>query len=126
VHTRTGAASGPEPPVITWDGAAAFDVTPPAVTISSASARKLLRPSGAWRVLASLVVDDTAGATSWQLVVSDRRKPLASKSGESANGSIRVVTQLRLATGTRVLRLQVDATDAVGNHASSVKLLRLR
>ena len=112
----------------TWDGVAAFDVTAPAVTVSSASARKLARPSGAWRILTSLVVDDAEGTTSWQLVVSDRRKPLlplASKSGESANGPIRLVMQLRLPTGTRVLRLQVDATDVVGNHTSSAKLLRL-
>jgi hypothetical protein len=112
----------------TWDGFAAFDVLAPTVSIASASIRKLARPSGAWRVVALVAVDDAEGATSWRLVVSDRRKPLlplASKTGESANGTIRIVIKLRVPKGVRTLRLQADGTDAVGNHASSVKPLRL-
>lgn len=112
----------------TWDGFAAFDVLPPTVGIPSASVRKLTRPTGAWRVVALAAVDDAEGATSWRLVVSDRRKPLlplASKSCQSANGTIRVVIQLRPPKGTRTLRLQLDGTDPVGNHASFVKPLRL-
>ena len=112
----------------TWNGVAAFDVAPPTVAVVSASAHKLARPKGAWRIVAVVAVDDAGGSISWRLVISDRRKPLvplASKSADSPNGSLRAAIQLHPPKGARMLRLQVDAADAVGNHSSAVALLRL-
>ena len=112
----------------TWDGVADFDVTPPAITFSRATARKLKTPKGAYQLRIAISLEDSAGGEIYSLLVLDPRKPLSplgSKSGRTSAGKVSVVLRVRPAKGTRVLRLSIDASEPFGNRASLAKRLRL-
>lgn len=112
----------------TWDGVADFDVAPPAITFSRATARKLETPKGAYQLRIAISLEDSAGGESYSLFALDPRKPfspLGSKSGRTSTGKVSVVLRVRPAKRTRVLRLTIDASDPFGNRASLAKRLRL-
>jgi hypothetical protein len=112
----------------TWDGVADFDVAPPTVAISRASALKLRHPKGAYQLRVSVSLSDAAGNVTYSLVAVDSRKPLdplGSKSGRTSTGTVGAVLRVRPAKRTRVLRLRVDASDPFGNSSFLVKSLRL-
>ncbi len=113
----------------TWDGVADFDVTAPAVGVSSVSARKLRRPKGTYRLRVVLSLSDAeGGVVSYRLEVTDPRKPLnllAWKKGETTATSIATL-QVHPAKTTRVLQLKIAANDAVGNDTSFAKMFRLK
>lgn len=114
----------------TWKGVAAMDVTPPKVALARASISKLKRPAGAYRIALRLSISDDGGAaTSYTLSLADARNPadrLAQRSGQSTTSPVSLTIRVKPATKTRFLRLKIDATDAVGNGAPFVKVIRIR
>jgi hypothetical protein len=112
----------------TWDGFADFDVAPPTIAVTSSSARKLLRPKGLYLLRIAITLSDTGGnpvAYTLQVIDPGKAISLLMKSGKTA-GAVVVVVRVRPAIRTRILRLKIDATDPVGNHAALVGALRLR
>ena len=61
-----------------WEGVAAFDVSPPASAVTSATALKLKRPKGAYAMRVVLSLTDNGGdLVSYLFQVVDPRKPNA-------------------------------------------------
>jgi hypothetical protein len=114
----------------TWEGVVALDVSPPATSVTSASARKLKRPKGAYAMRVVLSLTDNGGdLVSYVLQVVDPRKPrstLIYKLGQTTSGSAALTFRIKPTKGTRAVRVEVVAGDAVGNEASATKLLRLK
>jgi hypothetical protein len=114
----------------TWEGVAALDVSPPATGVTSASARKLKRPKGTYTMRVVLSLTDNGGdLVSYVLQAADPREPrntLIYKLGQTTSGSAALTFRVKPARGTHAIRVEVVATDAVGNEASATKLLRLR
>ncbi len=112
----------------TWDGVADFDVQAPTISIASATARTLLRPKGSVRVRATVSFDDAGGGVAYSVLVSDARKPLAplaTKNGVATGARVDVTLRFLAPRGLRATRVQVEATDPVGNRSSLVKTVRL-
>jgi hypothetical protein len=132
--TSTRLAGRPDDPATivfrsAWDGVADFDVTAPTIGVSSASARKLRRPKGTYKLRAVLSLSDAeGGVVSYRLEIVDPRKPLnllGWKKGETTATSVATV-RVHPAKTTRVLQLNIAANDAVGNDATFTKTVRLR
>jgi hypothetical protein len=109
---------------------AAPDVSPSAIGVTSASARKLKRPRGTYTMRVVLSLTDNGGdLVSYVLQAVDPRKPrsaLIYKLEQTSSGSAALTFRIKPAKGTRAVRVEVVATDAVGTEASATKLLRLR
>jgi len=113
----------------TWQGAAAFDVVPPAVGVTKWSARKLKRPAGAYDVRLVLSLTDTDGPVSFVLQVVDPRKPLNSfvyKLGKTATGTATSAFRIKVPKKTRIVEIKIDASDAVGNESALAQKIRLK
>lgn len=111
----------------TWDGVADFDSTPPVIGLPKTRVRKLKRPKGAYtlRVVLSLT-DNDGDAVTYVLQVADTRKSLIYKVGKTATGTLTVTFRIRPTKGTRSLRCEIDASDAVGNEAKLAQTIRLK
>ena len=113
----------------TWDGVADLDVSAPTIALTSARARKVVRPKGRYQLRIAMSLLDSAGnAVSYRLTVFDPKRPfdlLGTKSGQTSVGSALAVVRVRPAKRTRVLRLKIEATDPVGNASALARLLRL-
>lgn len=112
----------------TWDGVAAMDAVPPAISLVRASVQKLNKPAGTYSVNLRLSIADGQGDTvSYTISLADARKSmgLASKSGRASTRTVALALRVKPAKGVRALRLKVDATDAVGNAASFVRSIRI-
>lgn len=114
----------------TWKGAADLDASPPTIALAKRSAQKLRRPKGAYRLRLVLSLNDAAGnAVSYTLAVIDPHRPfdwLATKSGTTSSGTASLSLRIRPTKRTRILRLKIDASDAVGNATAFATTLRLR
>jgi hypothetical protein len=124
---RTSAST--EPPltfVSTWSGVVAFDAAPPVVTISQASAVRSGRPRGTYRVrIVFGAVDAPGQAVRYLIEVRSGARTLGSKGGTTGSGRAAVVLDVRPQGRTRALRLEITASDPVGNEASFARILRL-
>lgn len=112
----------------TWEGVADFDTVPPAIAVTKVTILKLKKPKGAYnlRVVVTFPGDD---AVSYVLQVVDPRKPLNAlvyKIGQTTSGSFASAARIRPAKSTRMLEIEVEADDAVGNDANASKTVRLR
>ena len=111
----------------TWDGVVDFDVVPPTISVSSATARKLKRPKGSYSLRVVLAFAGDADV-SYVLQIVDPRKPgnaFVYKVGQTASGSAASTSRIR-PKNTRTLQIKVSAADSVGNEATFEKALRLR
>jgi hypothetical protein len=132
--TSTRLSGSDDPATITfrstWDGVADLDVTPPAVGITSSRARKLMRPLGAYSIRLSLSLRDTGSdLVSYVLQIVDPRKPLHAffyKVGQTTTGTVISSIRIKVPTTMRVVRIRVDANDAVGNTSAFSKTIRLK
>jgi hypothetical protein len=113
----------------TWDGAADFDVAPPAAGVTTVTVRKLARPVGTYSFRVVLALSDTGGGpVSYVLQLVDPRRPLVGlvyKSGQTATGTAVSTFRTKLTRTQRLARIKVAASDAVGNAAAAVKTVRL-
>jgi len=113
----------------TWDGVADFDDVPPVIAIAKPTVRKLRRPIGAYSVRVALALTDAGGGrVSYTLQVIEPRtgKPMAFRSGQTSTGPVTLSLRLKPPRVARVLRITVDAADAVGNGSTLAKTFRLR
>lgn len=111
-----------------WDGVAALDITPPTIDLKSATARKLTRPRNAYKIRIVLSLIDTDGPVSYILQLIDPRNPtspLASKVGQTTTGTATLSFRIRLPQRTHIVRIKIDANDAVGNTSAFAKAIRL-
>lgn len=113
----------------TWEGVADFDTVSPATAISSLSARALRRPVGTRLVRAVVsLADQGSNPVSYQLKLVDPRKPYSSlglKTGTTNSPTVTIEFRVKPAKQVRTLRLEVAATDPVGNGATSTRTVRL-
>jgi hypothetical protein len=113
----------------TWDGVAALDVVPPTVTLRTSRVQKRKHPVGVYDVsLALSLTDAGGGSVSYVMQVLDGRKPsnvLVFKTGSTATGTLASRFRIKVPTQTRSVRLEIQATDAVGNESAFSKTVRL-
>jgi hypothetical protein len=112
----------------TWTGAADLDAAPPRLAVLGLKVQRLSTPRNARRLTLSLSLKD-ANVVSYVLTVDDRRTPptvLAARTGRTSNGALAVTLRVRPKIGTRYLRIDLAAEDAVGNDSSLRKVVRLR
>jgi hypothetical protein len=112
----------------TWDGYAGFDVTPPTVSLTRATAHKLKRPTKTYGVRLVLALADTGSdLVSYSLQVTDRASStsLASRSGQTTTGAVTSNFRIKVPKVRRAVRISVDATDAVGNGTTFATVIRV-
>jgi hypothetical protein len=114
----------------TWEGVVDFDVSPPAVAVAKAVARKLRRPKGIYSLRLVLTLGDPeANPVTYRLKVIVPRKPvdpLVSRAGETSASAVTFVLRVHPTGRTRALKVRLDATDPVGNASTAARALRLR
>jgi hypothetical protein len=113
----------------TWTGAADFDVSPPTASFSGVSAKRLLRPAGMYVVRVVIALSDDKSSVSYRLALKDPRKPvdpLAVRKRDAATGTVRYALRVRPTKRTRLLKLELNVSDAVGNEGSAMATVRLR
>jgi hypothetical protein len=109
-----------------WQGVAAVDATPPEITLVRASLKKL-KPLGTYRLDLSLSITDAGGETvPYTLTVTDAEKQIAMKRGVASSAPFALALRVKPAKKSRALRLNVAASDAVGNRASLIRSIRVR
>jgi hypothetical protein len=111
----------------TWRGVVDFDAMPPMIAISRASAERLRRPAGAYRIRIGISVRDgsQANAVSYRIAVRSGAGELASKSGETTSGTASTTLRVRPKKNVRSLRLVIVASDPLGNERTVTRSLRL-
>lgn len=111
----------------TWRGVVDFDAMPPMIAISRASAERLRRPAGAYRIRIGISVRDgsQANAVSYRIAVRSGAGELASKSGETTSGTASTTLRVRPNKNVRSLRLVIVASDPLGNERTVTRSLRL-
>ena len=109
-----------------WLGVIDFDVTPPEVRISQASATRLRRPKGAYNIrVAFSARDGSAGnAVSYAMTVSAPRV-FVRRTGTTTSGTVSTTFRVRPDKRARRLRLVVVASDPVGHETRVARQLRL-
>jgi hypothetical protein len=112
----------------TLQGVADADAVAPTIAVVSAKATKLGRPAGAYSLKLTLMIrDDVEGnPVAYTLTVVGGGAELARKTGTTASLSVSATIRVRPASKrVRTLRIQVTATDPVGNEASYARSIKL-
>ncbi|MDX6413547.1 MAG: hypothetical protein QOH23_957 [Gaiellaceae bacterium] len=131
--TSTRLSGGADPATITfrstWDGPADFDAVPPAVALTRSSVRKLTRPKNTYSVrLVLSLTDASGGPVSFVLQLVDPSHPattFAYKLGKTASGSVTKTIKIK-PKKTRRIRIDLEASDQLGNTSSFAKVISLR
>jgi hypothetical protein len=114
----------------TLGGVADLDVVAPTIAIASARAAKLRRPAGAYSIKVALALrDDVEGnSVSYTLRVFNARGiELARKSGTAETEAVPLVLRvLPRSAKKKTVRLELTASDPVGNATSLTRVLKLR
>jgi len=108
----------------TWRGVIDFDVTPPEVSISRASAKRLRRPKGAYSIRIAFSARDGNEGNAVSYVISVKGYPVY-RSGTTTSGTVSTTLRVRPSARVRRLRLVVVASDPVGNQTRVARQLRL-
>lgn len=126
----TGAAGDPATITFrsTWQGVTDFDASPPTIAISKSTVRRLRRPKGAYLLRLVLSFGDVPGnLLSYDLTIIDPRNSLQyGKSGQTGTGAASVSLRVGPTRRTKILKVRIEATDAVGNTSQLASTLRLR
>lgn len=101
----------------TWTGVADHDDVAPALAISRASVTKLRRPVGSYVLRLAFSARDASGSAVGYHVVVTGKGVLEGKSGTTASGNAAAAIRLKAAKGVRRLRVEITATDPVGNES---------
>ncbi|MGZ4257856.1 MAG: hypothetical protein ACXVRE_08850 [Gaiellaceae bacterium] len=113
----------------TWTGTADLDAMPPTLALTKHTITKLSRPSQRYRLKLTLALSDNGGgpvAYSLTLVDPSTLKALVRKSGTTSAASIHWTLVLKPRARTRALRLNVVASDAVGNQSTLRRKIPLK
>lgn len=109
-----------------WTGVTDLDDVAPAIAVSSATAAKLRRPKGSFRVRVAFTAQDASGsAVRYQVIVRAGFLVLDLRSGQTTTGTAAMALRIRPVKNTRTVRLEITATDAVGNESTLARSLRL-
>jgi len=111
----------------TWAGAVDLDATPPKLAVTRHAVAKLRR--GRYRLNLTLALGDNGGgpvAYSLTLIDPTTHKAVVRKSGTTGAASKHWTWVLKPRPRTRALRLEVRASDAVGNQATLRQKIPLR
>jgi hypothetical protein len=107
----------------TWRGVIDFDVRPPDVSISQASAKRLRRPKGAYSIRIAFSARDGSEGNMVSYSISVSGYPVY-RSGRTS-GTVSTTFRVRPSPRVRRLRLVVVASDPVGNETRVTRQLRL-
>jgi hypothetical protein len=93
-----------------------FDATPPTVSVSKATARKLKRPSRTYLVRVALALGDAGGSSvSYKVTLVDPHNlNEVAKAGNTSAGAASAAVRIRLTKRTRSLKIEVEASDPGG------------
>jgi hypothetical protein len=113
----------------TWQGVVDLDASPPTLSLSKQTARRVTRPAGSY--LLHLVIslgDDGGNPVSYALSLVDPTSlsALFRKSGRTSSGTLSLACTVRPSSRARSLRLEIEASDPVGNESSLRRAVRLR
>jgi hypothetical protein len=111
----------------TWNGVVDFDADPPAIQVA-ASTRKLQRPASTYAVRIAVTARDPSTPISYSTTVTAGRIPITPLSDKTASTASGATITLRISPPrtTRAIRVEVTATDALGNTTSASRSVRLR
>jgi len=111
----------------TWRGLIDFDNLPPTIAVSRASAERLGRPKGAYRIRVVLSTRDATegNAVTYRISVRSVSSELASRSGETTSGTASTTFRVRPKKNTRSVRLVIVASDPLGNERTITRRLNL-
>jgi hypothetical protein len=110
----------------TWSGVADRDDTPPSIAVTRVSVAKLGRPSGSYVVAIAFAAQEAPGnAVRYLIDVRSRGRFLASRVGEMASGKTSAAIRVRPAKNVRRLRVEITASDPLGNERTVSRDLRL-
>ena len=115
--------------ISTWTGTVDLDPTPPTLAVTRATIKKVKRPAGTYRLAVALAISDNDGdPVSYALSLIDPRtlEALERENGSTSAGSIGWTFSIKPSARTRQLRLEVDATDQVGNQTSLKQTIALK
>jgi hypothetical protein len=102
----------------TWKGVADHDNAPPAIAFSRTSVTKLRRPAASYVLRVAFSAEDAPGSpVLYRATVTARGAFLGSKVGETASGKASAAIRLRAPKGVRRLRIEIAASDALGNES---------
>jgi hypothetical protein len=109
-----------------WKGTVDFDATPPTIQVA-ARAIRLRRPAGSYavRVVLKLLNEAPGARSSYELEAFAGSASLAVKLGATTTGSVTLNLQVHPPKAARRLRLQIRATDAVGNERAASRAITL-
>jgi hypothetical protein len=108
-----------------WRGVVDFDVVPPQVTVSRISIAAPRRPRGPHVVRLTFSARDASGGPVSFLATARSSTLLGAKYGIAGSGETSVVLSVRPRSGDRAVRLEIVATDQVGNERTIVRLRAL-
>jgi hypothetical protein len=108
-----------------WRGVVDFDVVPPQVTVTRVSVAAPRRPRGAHVVRLTFSARDASGGPVSFLATARSSTLLGAKYGIAGSGETSVVLSVRPRAGERAVRLEIVATDEVGNERTIVRLRAL-
>lgn len=99
-----------------WTGVADRDDSPPSVAVSRASAAKLRGRPGSYVVTIAFSAQEAPGnAVRYLIDVRGRGRFLASRVGEMQSGKMSAAIRVRPEKSVRRLRLEITASDPLGN-----------
>jgi hypothetical protein len=114
----------------TWSGSIDLDPVAPTVTLAKARTVRVKRPAGAYQLsLALALADNDGGRVKYALTlrsIPELWNILVYKVGSTRAGSIGLRFLLKPSRKTRALRLEVDASDTVGNQTTLKKTIPLK
>jgi hypothetical protein len=100
--------------------------TPPAVDISRASVAKLRRPPGSYVLRLTFSLRDAPGnLVRYRIAVVGNGRFLASRLGATRSGRAAATIRVRPARKVRRLRIEITATDPLGNAAKASRSVSL-
>jgi hypothetical protein len=109
-----------------WSGVVDFDADPPAVESIAASARKLQKPTRTYSLRIAVRARDVSTPIAYTVDVRSGTTPLGFKKVSTASGLATMTLRIRPPRSAHSVRVQLAATDAVGNTANASRLVRLR
>jgi hypothetical protein len=109
-----------------WTGVTDIDDVGPAIAVSRATAAKLRRPRGSYRIRLAFSAQDTPGsAVRYEVIVKAGFLVLDLRTGQTTSGMAATVLRILPLKRTRTVRVEIKATDAVGNESTLSRSLRL-
>jgi hypothetical protein len=126
IDSSTGPNGNPITFSDTWQGVVDFDNVAPAIKVQRATATRLPKPRGGYLLHLSFACPDnvTGNTLSYRVVVGTAASDLATRTGKTtaaASLSLRV----RPPRSARFLRVEITATDPVGNVRTITRRVRL-